>query len=121
MSWENRYIFSWDLSYFAGAFNNLSTYDMAEASYGKVPNLYKQMIIAKIKEGLADPESAKIEVSPPPSLPFEILELLKAENTNMVMSFTSGSPQRSAQRSIPNHLLGSSGGIIQGGQPNSHP
>jgi hypothetical protein len=38
---------------------------MAEADYGRVPNHYKQMIIAKINESLTDPESAKIEVPRP--------------------------------------------------------
>jgi len=49
----------------AGCAHKPSANDMAEADYGRVPNHYKQMIIAKINESLADPESAKVEVSRP--------------------------------------------------------
>ena len=49
----------------AGCSHKPSANDMAEADYGRVPNHYKQMIIAKINESLANPESAKIEVPRP--------------------------------------------------------
>ena len=49
----------------AGCAHKPSANDMAEADYGRVPNHYKQMIIAKINESLADPESAQIEVPRP--------------------------------------------------------
>jgi hypothetical protein len=48
-----------------GCVQKPSSLDMAEAEYGKVPDLYKQMIMRQIKESLADPQSAKIEVSRP--------------------------------------------------------
>jgi hypothetical protein len=48
-----------------GCVHKPSSLEMAEADYGKVPDLYKQMIITKINQSLADPESAKIEVSRP--------------------------------------------------------
>ena len=53
------------LALIAGCAHKPSAYDMAEADYGRVPNYYKQMIISKINEGLADPESVKIEVPRP--------------------------------------------------------
>ncbi|UCH91152.1 MAG: hypothetical protein JSU60_00040 [Nitrospirota bacterium] len=49
----------------AGCTHKPSANDMAEADYGRVPNLYKEMIISKINESLANPESAKIDVSRP--------------------------------------------------------
>ena len=48
-----------------GCVQKPSSLDMAEAEYGNVPDLYQQMIIRQIKESLADPESAKIDVSRP--------------------------------------------------------
>ncbi len=49
----------------AGCGHKPSANNMANADYGRVPNLYKQMIIDQINESIVDPESAKIDVSLP--------------------------------------------------------
>ncbi len=48
-----------------GCVHKPSVNEMADADYGQVPTHYNQMIKAKIKKSLVDPESVRIEVPRP--------------------------------------------------------
>ena len=105
----------------AGCAHKPSANDMAEADYGQVPNHYKQMIIAKINESLADPESAKIEV-PRPYPAVRYLGISKGGEIRIWPCRSRlGFDQEWTRGSIPKNLPGSTGGVIQVGRPSSHP